>query len=245
MTFQDETGEVEDIRLTYTYLRLDDGRRLIIPNEQLAQTPVFNHTVVDPRVQVGVDLWLPHGADTDRALALLAEEDGVDASVAEVTVEGIRLRATTWAETPRERGPAGGPPARPQPPPAARGRPILGGGSAMTHRQRKLRRRRRGGPRNKLLLGLGVRRDRPPDRRAVGGRLRDRDRGHRPRPERAEADREGRELGDLRGRRLAPRLRALRRDPHAGPLERHARSTCATPRSRSRTSASTSTTAWT
>ena len=120
VTFQEETGEVEDIRLTYTYLRLDDGRRLVIPNEQLAQSPLVNHTVVDPRVQVGVDVWLPPGADTDRALELLAEEDGVDASVAEVTVEGIRLRATTWAETAgASAGRRGGAPARPEPPPAA------------------------------------------------------------------------------------------------------------------------------
>jgi small-conductance mechanosensitive channel len=104
VTFQDETGEVEDIRLTYTYLRLDDGRRLVIPNEQLAQTPVHNHTVVDPNVQVVVDLWLPHGADTDRALALLSEEDDVEAAIAEVTVDGVRLTAKTWAGTARERG---------------------------------------------------------------------------------------------------------------------------------------------
>jgi small-conductance mechanosensitive channel len=104
VTFQEETGEVEDIRLTYTYLRLDDGRRFVIPNEQLAQSPVFNHTVVDPRVQVAVDVWLPHGADVERALELLTEEEGVDASVAEVTVDGVRLSATTWAESARERG---------------------------------------------------------------------------------------------------------------------------------------------
>src|SRR5919199_326020 len=28
VTFEDQTGEVEDVRLTYTYIRLDDGRRL-------------------------------------------------------------------------------------------------------------------------------------------------------------------------------------------------------------------------
>ena len=38
VTFEDETGEVEDVRLTYTYIRLDDGRRLIVPNERLAQS---------------------------------------------------------------------------------------------------------------------------------------------------------------------------------------------------------------
>jgi small-conductance mechanosensitive channel len=104
VTFEGETGEVEDVRLTYTYIRLDDGRRLVVPNERLASSSVQNHTVVDPRVQVEVSAWLPPGADADRALELMAEEDGVSAQVAEVDKDGIRLTATTWAATPRERG---------------------------------------------------------------------------------------------------------------------------------------------
>ena len=67
VTFEEETGEVEDVRLTYTYIRLDDGRRLIVPNERLAQSTIQNHTVVDPRVQVEVSVWLAPGADVDRA----------------------------------------------------------------------------------------------------------------------------------------------------------------------------------
>jgi small-conductance mechanosensitive channel len=104
VTFEDETGEVEDVRLTYTYIRLDDGRRLIVPNERLASSSIENHTVVDPRVQVEVSVWLPPDADLERALELLAEEDGIEASVAETDKEGVRLSATTWAESPRERG---------------------------------------------------------------------------------------------------------------------------------------------
>jgi small-conductance mechanosensitive channel len=104
VTFEGETGEVEDVRLTYTYIRLDDGRRLVVPNERLAQSSIQNHTVVDPRVQVEVSVWLPPGADADRALALVVEEDGVEASVADVERDGIRLKATVWAETPAERG---------------------------------------------------------------------------------------------------------------------------------------------
>jgi small-conductance mechanosensitive channel len=103
VTFEGETGEVEDVRLTYTYIRLDDGRRLVVPNERLAQSSVQNHTVVDPRVQVEVSAWLPLGADADRALELMTEED-VSAKVAEVDKDGIRLSATTWAATPAERG---------------------------------------------------------------------------------------------------------------------------------------------
>src|ERR671922_686746 len=104
VTFEDETGEVEDVRLTYTYIRLDDGRRLIVPNERLAASPIANHTVVDPRVQVEVSVWLPPGADVERALELLDEEDGVEAGVAESEKEGVRLSAKTWADSPRERG---------------------------------------------------------------------------------------------------------------------------------------------
>jgi small-conductance mechanosensitive channel len=104
VTFDDETGEVEDVRLTYTYIRLDDGRRLIIPNERLASSPVTNHTVVDPRVQVEVSVWLPPGADVERALELVAEEEGLDASVAESDKDGIRLTAKTSAVNAPEGG---------------------------------------------------------------------------------------------------------------------------------------------
>jgi small-conductance mechanosensitive channel len=103
VTFEDETGEVEDIRLTYTYIRLDDGRRLVVPNERLAQSSIENHTVVDPRVQVEVSAWLPPGGDVERALELMAGED-VSARVAEIDKDGIRLSATTWASSPAERG---------------------------------------------------------------------------------------------------------------------------------------------
>jgi small-conductance mechanosensitive channel len=107
VTFEDETGEVEDMRLTYTYIRLDDGTRLIVPNERLAQSSVHNHTILDPRVQVEVSVWLPPGADLDQALALVAdEENDVSAAVAEVDKEGVRLKANTWANSPRERGEA-------------------------------------------------------------------------------------------------------------------------------------------
>jgi small-conductance mechanosensitive channel len=105
VTFEDETGEVEDMRLSYTYIRLDDGRRLVVPNERLAASSVQNHTVVDPRIRVEVSVWLPPDADVDRALELIADEaQEIEASVAEVDKDGVRLTATTWARSPRERG---------------------------------------------------------------------------------------------------------------------------------------------
>jgi small-conductance mechanosensitive channel len=105
VTVEEETGEVEDVRLTYTYIRLDDGRRLIVPNEVLAQSSIENHTILDPRVQVEVSVWLPPDADLDRAIELIEDDEKeITASVVETDKEGVRLSATTWAATPRERG---------------------------------------------------------------------------------------------------------------------------------------------
>ena len=103
VTFEGCTGTVEDVRLTYTYIRADDGRRIIIPNERLAQSTIENHTIVDPRVRVEVSLWIPTEADASRAVETLNREPGVEAEVAEVTKDGIRLTAGTWAATADER----------------------------------------------------------------------------------------------------------------------------------------------
>ena len=104
VTFEEETGEVEDMKLTYTYIRLDDGRRLIVPNERLAQSSVVNHTIMDQRVQVEVSVWLPLDADLDKAMELIADEQaGISVSVAETDKEGVRLSATTSASSPAER----------------------------------------------------------------------------------------------------------------------------------------------
>ena len=129
MTFEEQTGEVEDVRLTYTYIRLDDGSRLVVPNERLAQGSVENHTVVDPRVQVEVSVWIPPGADADRAIELIAsEEEGVSATVAEVDKDGVRLSATTWADAARRARPEGHGAARTLASPAPRARSILSRG---------------------------------------------------------------------------------------------------------------------
>jgi small-conductance mechanosensitive channel len=104
VTFEEETGSVEDMRLTYTYIRLDDGRRLIVPNERLAESSVVNHTISETRVQVEVSVWLPPDADLEQAMKLIADEEaGISVSVAEVDKEAVRLSATTWAATPAER----------------------------------------------------------------------------------------------------------------------------------------------
>jgi small-conductance mechanosensitive channel len=105
VTFEEETGEVEDMKLTYTYIRLGDGRRLIVPNERLAQSSVVNHTIAERRVQVEVSVWVPVDADLDKAMELIADEQaGISVTIAEADKDGVRLSATTWATGPDERG---------------------------------------------------------------------------------------------------------------------------------------------
>ena len=107
VTFEGSTGVVEDVRLTYSYIRGDDGRRIVVPNERLAASTIENHTIADPRVKVEVSLWLPPEADVERAIAVLSEDEKVEVAVAEIDKDGVRLSARTWAADVDERGAVG------------------------------------------------------------------------------------------------------------------------------------------
>jgi small-conductance mechanosensitive channel len=99
--FEEETGVVEDVRLTYTYLRAEDNRRIIIPNERLASSTIENFTIVDPRVEVEVEIGLPLEADPSRALEALSEIG--HAEVAAVEKDGYLIRVRAHAEHPLDR----------------------------------------------------------------------------------------------------------------------------------------------
>ena len=86
-------------------MRTDDGRRIIVPNERLAQNTIENHTIVDPRVRVEVSVWIAREVDAIEALGALRTGDDVDVSIAEIDKDGVRLVAGTWARNSTERGP--------------------------------------------------------------------------------------------------------------------------------------------
>jgi small-conductance mechanosensitive channel len=95
VTFEGQTGTVEDVRLSYTWLRTRDDTRVIVPNERLAAGVIRNDSIVTPRVIAEISLWLPAHSDADRALELLAELAGEEGTVsmAEMDPEG-RIRLT-------------------------------------------------------------------------------------------------------------------------------------------------------
>ena len=104
VTFEGETGTVEDVRLTYTFIRKGNDTRLIVPNERLAQSTIENHTIVDPRVRVEVEVWLPPSADTSRALEALRKEPDLEVEIAQIEKDGIKLTAATRADSASVRG---------------------------------------------------------------------------------------------------------------------------------------------
>jgi small conductance mechanosensitive channel len=99
--FEGQTGIVEDVRLTYTYLRGEDNRRIIVPNERLASSTIENFTIVDPRVEVEVEIGLPLESDPNRALEALSEIG--HAEVAAVEKDGYLILVRAHAERPLDR----------------------------------------------------------------------------------------------------------------------------------------------
>jgi small-conductance mechanosensitive channel len=103
VTFEGETGTVEDVRLTYTFLRTPSGTRVVIPNERLAAGILHNDTVLG-RVTPEASLWVSRDTDVEAAIAAIAAGEGVaDVTVAESTADGVRLAVTATAIGPGTR----------------------------------------------------------------------------------------------------------------------------------------------
>lgn len=77
VTIDGQTGTVEEIHLTYTFIRAEDNARLVIPNETLASDTIRNATIVDRKQLAEVSLQVPLNQDLEHLLALLrAPENG-------------------------------------------------------------------------------------------------------------------------------------------------------------------------
>src|SRR3954454_11400401 len=71
--FQGTRGEVEEIGLTYTWVRTAESDRLVIPNEKLVSETVRNSTIRNERRVAEVDVQISAGADLRAAVQALAE----------------------------------------------------------------------------------------------------------------------------------------------------------------------------
>jgi small-conductance mechanosensitive channel len=103
VTFEDNYGVVEDVRLNFTVLRTFSEQRIVIPNERLASGILRNDTLESGEVGLDVTLWLPADADVPRALDVLREETGQSVTIAESAADGTRLAVGSERVAPPER----------------------------------------------------------------------------------------------------------------------------------------------
>jgi len=103
VTFEETTGRVDDISLTYTYIDPGDGRLVVIPNESIVSGTVFNHSTGNRAAPVTVSAWVPAATDLDRAEEALKEAGADSVRVAEWTPDGLRLEVKVATEHDRTR----------------------------------------------------------------------------------------------------------------------------------------------
>ena len=98
-------GVVEEIGLTYTFIRAADGARIVVPNQKLASDTIINSTIRGTEgTVVEVTMQLPLGEDVERAIGILREEfadlPGAEVHLtrlAAVATVAIRVRSTDQA----------------------------------------------------------------------------------------------------------------------------------------------------
>ena len=98
-------GEVEEIGLTYTFIRTADDARLVIPNEKLASDTIRNLTIRSTEKVAEITVHVPLQHDLDALLdSLRAETSGdVYVSALEDDQAAITLRERVGSHTEAER----------------------------------------------------------------------------------------------------------------------------------------------
>jgi small-conductance mechanosensitive channel len=74
VTYGGETGVIEDIGLTYTFIRTSDESRLVVPNQKLASDTIRNSTIRSRESFAEVTVQVPLSADLGAAVDGLRQE---------------------------------------------------------------------------------------------------------------------------------------------------------------------------
>lgn len=91
VTIGEDTGRVDDLTLSYTYIDPGDGRLMVVPNERVVTSIVFNHSTGDRTAPATVSVWVPPAADLEQARGVLMPAGAAEVTVAEMTPEGVRI----------------------------------------------------------------------------------------------------------------------------------------------------------
>jgi small-conductance mechanosensitive channel len=103
VTVESVEGIVEEIGLTYTWIRTRDNDRLIVPNEKLASESIRNSTIRSAETLAEVQVQVPASADL-RAVVNSLESDGEEVYVTDLGDKAtivVRKRVPGVGETER------------------------------------------------------------------------------------------------------------------------------------------------
>jgi small-conductance mechanosensitive channel len=103
VTVEGTEGIVEEIGLTYTWIRTRDNDRLVVPNEKLASESIRNSTIRSAETLAEVQVQVPASADL-RAVVNSLQEDGEEVYVTDLTDKAtivVRKRVPRIGETER------------------------------------------------------------------------------------------------------------------------------------------------
>ncbi|TML32040.1 MAG: mechanosensitive ion channel [Actinobacteria bacterium] len=95
-----QMGVVEEIGLTYTFIRVGDNDRLVIPNERIASDTIRNSSIRGRRKLAQVTVQVPLDSDLDVVSGLLreaAEDERADVFVAALA-DKAELMVSVWAD---------------------------------------------------------------------------------------------------------------------------------------------------
>jgi len=91
--YEGAAGVVEEIGLTYTFIRDADRRRIVVPNEKLASDTIVNASIRGRETFAEVSVPVPLAADLEAALDAL-REDVADERDAQVYLSSLADSAT-------------------------------------------------------------------------------------------------------------------------------------------------------
>ena len=97
---EDLSGVVEEIGLTYTFIRTPDNDRLVIPNEKIASDTIRNSSIRSRKKLAQVTVPVPLDRDLDAVIGLLREVAGADDAQVQVTDldDHAQLTLSVWAD---------------------------------------------------------------------------------------------------------------------------------------------------
>jgi small conductance mechanosensitive channel len=97
--FAELSGVVEEIGLTYSFVRTADNDRLVIPNEKMASDTIRNSSIRSRKKLAQVSVQVPLDQDLDAVGGILREAAGDDSAEVAVTAldEKARLTLSVWA----------------------------------------------------------------------------------------------------------------------------------------------------